>query len=63
MTENRFYKGKFKVEVLKKSKGNYLVKALEETEIPAGHGWSWTVRKNERFVTIPRLLWKKPRKR
>jgi len=58
MNEIRWYKGKYCVEVLKKSKGNWLVKALES--VPIGkrgalsqEGW--------KFTTVPRLLWRKPR--
>ena len=44
MTEVRFYKGKQPVEVLMKSKGNWLVHDLLSDEI---------------FTTVPRLLWKR----
>jgi hypothetical protein len=47
MTEIRYYKGKFKVEILLKSKGNWLVRSLEG--VP------------QQFTTCPRLLWRKPR--
>jgi len=70
MTEIRYYKGKYCVEILKKSKGNYLVQALEDIELR--DGWSkmlgnfinffGRIPKGSNFTTVPRLLWRHPRK-
>jgi len=46
MSEIRFYKGKVPVEILMKSKGNWLVHDLVSHRL---------------FTTIPRLLWRKER--
>ena len=54
MNEVRWYKGKIKVEILHRSKGNWLVKTLEEFS-----KW-WP--KGYEFTTVPRLLWRHPRK-
>ena len=73
MTENgiRWYKGKWRVRIIKKSnlnvKGkhlirNMLVEALEELEVKGLLGWSRILEKGEDFVTVPRLLWRHPRK-
>jgi len=70
MNEVRFYKGKYRVEVLRKSKGNYLVRALEPVVLIQRTTWStgeieeWDVefRKGWEFTTVPRLLWTHPRK-
>ena len=72
MSEIRWYKGKYKVEVLKKSKGNYLVQTLDEIPYPQKiiqTDMTYTVNNPTRsymligtmFVTVPRLLWKKPK--
>ena len=45
--EIRYYKGKLPVKILQKSKGNYLVQEMEF--------------KGTKFVTVPRLLWRKPK--
>lgn len=47
MTEVRFYKGKEPVEVLKRSKKNWLVHSLVD---------------NRLFTTVPRLLWYRERR-
>jgi hypothetical protein len=52
--EIRWYKGKYKVEVLLKSRGNWRVRALETVSRSLLEGVS--------FVTIPRLLWRERRK-
>lgn len=66
-SEIRWYKGKYKVEVLKKSKGNWLVKALEKFNIlRKGRimpSIAKTVEVGDEFTTVPRLLWKKPREK
>ena len=72
MSEVRYYKGKYEVEVLQKSKGNWLVKALEEIPYPQTilqtHCCYRVYNPNrkcmavgERIVTVPRLLWRKKR--
>ena len=69
MNEIRYYKGKWKVELVLKSKGNYRVKALE----PIRFNHSKTRQSQpfvsdaiaeygDEFVTVPRLLWRHPRK-
>lgn len=66
--EIRWYKGKYKVEVLLKSKGNYRVRALENVLI--GYSYCFSEEKalktwkfiGEEFVSPPRLLWRHPRK-
>lgn len=63
MTEVRWYKGKYRVEVLEKSKGNWLVKALEfipsnTTKLVPKTAFCIDVK----FTTVPRLLWRHPRK-
>lgn len=59
--EIRFYKGKHKVTVLQKSKGNWLVRA--EEPIPRGGPYGWprlfdVIRKGEVFTAPYRLLWR-----
>lgn len=66
MSEVRFYKGKYKVEVVLKSQGNWRVKALEEFTLPKTQVLSEvifgrTVLIGETFTTIPRLLWRHKR--
>lgn len=66
MGEVRWYKGKYKVKIIlkgKRPKGvkhcplTYKVKALE----PIYVGMGKTIFKGETFITIPRLLWRKPK--
>ena len=62
--EIRYYKGKYRVEIVLKSKLNYRVKALEF--IPTKHDENgvltdWICAWDE-FTTVPRLLWRHPRK-
>lgn len=64
MDEIRWYKGKYKVKILKRSKvkgkhrpRNMLVEALED--IPLTYP-SW-IPKGSEFTTVPRLLWRHPR--
>ena len=61
LMEIRWYKGKHKVAIIKKSKGNYLVKVLEsiiwETELPP------YLKAGSEFTTVPRLLWRNPRRK
>lgn len=70
MKETRYYKGKYPVEVVKKSKGNWLVKAL--CKIPrisfkithmVTNESDYYIMEGELFTTVPRLLWRNPRKR
>lgn len=67
LSEVRWYKGKYKVRIIQKSnvgvKGkhlirNMLVEALEDIplEFPA------CILQGEEFTTVPRLLWRHPRK-
>lgn len=52
--ETRWYKGKYKVKIMLKSRMNYLVIACEEI--------SDNILINDKFTTVPRLLWRHPRK-
>lgn len=57
----RYYKGKYKVQILLKSKSNYGVKALEF--IPDFMENREQFENNVvMFTTVPRLLWRHPRK-
>lgn len=61
MTEIRWYKGKYKVKVLLKSKGNWGVQALENIPelfdlVPYTEETYACM-----FTTVPRLLWRHPR--
>jgi len=51
--ETRWYKGKHLVFIVKKSRMNYLVEAVGNNDV---------VNDGERFTTVPRLLWRHPRK-
>ena len=78
VTDIRWYKSKYKVKVIKKGKkrkgwvGNWLVEALEDFVVshnyptPYGFGSYYelptTCLKGRQFVTIPRMLWRHPRK-
>ena len=53
--EIRWYQGKFKVKILRKSEDNYLVEALEDIKINVFGGLS----KGAEFETVPRLLWRR----
>ena len=66
-SEIRYYKGKYRVEIVLKSKLNYRVKALEK--IPFVYFFAnegvWNPREvkiGDAFTTVPRLLWRHPRK-
>jgi hypothetical protein len=50
--EIRWYKGKYKVEVVLKSRGNWRVKALENMPF---------TKEGNTFTTPPRLLWRRRR--
>ena len=54
----RYYKGKHKVKVLTKSKGNWIVEALESFEDDI-QGTKTKVKAGERRIVAPNLLFKK----
>jgi hypothetical protein len=56
--EVRFYKGKFMVKVLTKSRGYWIVEALEPFEDRVS-GEKVHVKTGERRITVPNLLFKK----
>ena len=70
-SEIRWYKGKYRVEIVLKSKVNYRVKALEEFPFKnwgispftedLGLVASGTTEIGEEFTTVPRLLWRHKR--
>ena len=62
--EIRWYKGRYKVKVILKSKGNWKVEALEAIPLVPStitFGLGKTIFEGETFVTVPRLLWKHPK--
>ena len=58
MSEIRYYKGKYKVKVLTKSRGNWIVEALEEFEDTV-YGEKSTVKVGAQRIVAPNLLFKK----
>jgi hypothetical protein len=56
--EVRFYKGKFRVKVLSKSRGNWTVEALEPFEDRV-HRERVNVKAGERRIVAPNLLFKR----
>jgi hypothetical protein len=58
MSEVRYYKGKYKVKVLTKSRGNWIVEALEEFE-DIVHGEELMVKVGAQRIVAPNLLFKK----
>jgi hypothetical protein len=58
MTEIRYYKGKYKVKVLTKSRGNWIVEALEEFPDTI-YGEESTVKVGAQRIVAPNLLFKK----
>jgi hypothetical protein len=58
MSEVRYYKGKYKVKVLTKSRGNWIVEALEEFE-DVVYGEKLMVKVGEQRIVAPNLLFKK----
>ena len=58
MSEVRYYKGKYKVKVLTKSRGNWIVEALEEFQDTV-YGEESTVKVGEQRIVAPNLLFKK----
>ena len=65
MSENiRWYKGKYKVEIVLKSKGNYRVRVLDDFADLGNEDLHLVhiIPKGQEFTTVPRLLWRHPRK-
>ena len=71
--EIRYYKGKYKVQIVKKSRMNYLVSTMERIPLPqkiTESDCTYTVNNTLKpfllvgtlFTTVPRLLWRKRRK-
>jgi len=58
MSEVRFYKGRFKVKILSKSRGNWLVEALEPFEDTV-NGERANVKAGEKRIVVPNLLFLK----
>jgi len=58
MSEIRYYKGKYKVRVLTKSRGNWIVEALEEFQDDV-HGERAEVRVGAERIVAPNLLFKR----
>ena len=59
MTDDiRFYKGKYKVKVMTRSKGNWIIEALEPFE-EIVNGEKAQVKIGERRIVAPNLLFKK----
>ena len=59
--EGRWYKGKYFVQIIQKSKGNYLVVAVDECKAGNKEIGYRLIPKGEKFTTVPRLLNIKPR--
>ena len=57
MDEVRYYKGKHKVKVLTKSRGNWIVEALEPFEDIVG-GEKVTVKVGDKHIVVPNLLFR-----
>jgi len=58
MNEIRYYKGKYKVRVLTKSRGNWIVEALEEFQDEV-HGERVEVKVGAERIVVPNLLFKR----
>lgn len=58
MSEIRYYKGKHKVKVLTKSRGNWIVETLEDFD-DVVHGEKVSVKVGERRIVAPNLLFKR----
>jgi hypothetical protein len=58
MSEIRYYKGKYKVRVLTRSRGNWIVEALEEFQ-DVVHGEKSKVKVGAQRIVAPNLLFKK----
>lgn len=63
----RWYKGKYRVKITKRSKGNYEVVALESIPLKSpvygimGDKLLIEISTGKKFTTVPRLLWRHPR--
>jgi hypothetical protein len=58
MSELRYYRGKYKVKVLTKSSGSWIVEALDEFQDDV-HGEKVEVKSGARHTVTPNLLFKK----
>jgi hypothetical protein len=58
MSENRYYKGKHKVKVLTRSRGSWIVEALEDFD-DVVYGEKVKVKVGERRIVAPNLLFKR----
>jgi hypothetical protein len=58
MSEIRYYKGKYKVKILTKSRGNWMVEALEEFQDTV-YGEKLMVKVGTQRIVAPNLLFKK----
>jgi hypothetical protein len=58
MSEIRYYKGKYKVKVLTKSRGNWIVEALEEFQ-DVFQGENVKVKVGAQRIVAPNLLFKR----
>jgi hypothetical protein len=58
MSEMRYYKGKYKVRVLTKSRGSWIVEALEEFQDDV-QGEKVEVKPGAQHIVAPNLLFKK----
>jgi len=58
MSEIRYYKGKHRVKVLTKSRGNWIVEALEEFQDEV-YGEKMKVKAGAQRIVAPNLLFKK----
>jgi hypothetical protein len=58
MSEVRYYKGKYKVKVLTKSRGNWIVETLEEFQDTV-HGEKSVVKVGAQRIVAPNLLFKR----
>ncbi|GAG90302.1 unnamed protein product [marine sediment metagenome] len=63
MVDYRWYKGKSLVEVIKRSKGNYLVLAIDECKAGNKEIGYRIIKKGEQFTTVPRLLYYRKREK
>ena len=61
MSNYRWYKGKYLVSIVKKSRGNYLVQAISLCKAGNKEIGYRIISPPEQFITVPRLLNLKPR--
>ena len=59
----RYYKGRFPVRIITRSKGNYLVQALGFCRGGNKEIGYYAIRRGEEFTTVPWLLNLKPRQK